>query len=462
FGIIVGYLFDAFIILAFSISSLFYAISFRYYETFSLNEVTAQLLGIILLVGSLYWMFGQMKENTSKRFFLTFLFISSIVLFGSFFFLSNGLSGTEFLSETLGSVAATPILTFLFIVLLLISVFLIYFNLNNKRITLPELGFFSFLSLFSSFLFFSPKQQYFVDVQKDWNYFSHSYEKDLTASGFFMSIILSLLVFVFSLVVLHVGNSKNIKVIRRLGLFMFVISSIVSLYYSFQRLSFGLVSGTNILNFTLLINMFFLIYYLSRREKNENRAEFMSVVFSIVPINMFLLFLSSRTGIDIFGESVFSFDQSYIFSISLILIICFLFFYLLKISNVFKRIFYPFALSLFFFCLPFMNFNKDLLVREIELTGPALLWSFMFNFLTFLLYLGTILFGYKLKSTGIINIGAIFLFLFIISKYFDWFYSSLDKGLFFILAGVILLVVGWGMEKGRQVLISSFNEKNEI
>ncbi|MDD5013422.1 MAG: hypothetical protein PHD93_03485, partial [Candidatus Pacebacteria bacterium] len=41
FGIIVGYLFDAFIILAFSISSLFYAISFRYYETFSLNEVTA-------------------------------------------------------------------------------------------------------------------------------------------------------------------------------------------------------------------------------------------------------------------------------------------------------------------------------------------------------------------------------------------------------------------------------------
>ncbi len=149
FGIFVGYLFDAFVVLGFSILSLFYAISFRYYETFSLNEVTAQLLGIILLVGSLYWMFGQMKENTSKRFFLTFLFISSIVLFGSFFFLSNGLSGTEFLSETLGSVAATPILTFLFIVLLLISIFLIYFNLNNKRITLPEFGFFSFLSLFS-------------------------------------------------------------------------------------------------------------------------------------------------------------------------------------------------------------------------------------------------------------------------------------------------------------------------
>ncbi len=465
FGIAVGYLFDAFVVLGFSILSLFYAISFRYSELFSLKETTAQLLGIILLVGGLYWLFGQLKESNSKRFSLTFLFISSIVLFGSFFFLSNGLSGIEFLSETLGSVAVTPILIFLFVVLLLINVFLIYFNLNNKRITLPEFGFFGFLTLFSSFLVFSPKQQYLVDVQRDWNYGYwapyYSYGQDLTANGFFMSIILSLVVLIFSLVVLHVGNSKNIKVMRRLGLFMFVISSIASLFYSFQGSSHGLVSTANILNFVLLINMFFLMYYLSRKEKNENKAEFMSAVFAIVPINMFFLFLSSRAGIDVFGKSVFTFNQGYIFSISLILIICSFFFYLFKTSNIFKRIFYPFVLSLFFFCLPFMNFNKELFVGGLELTGPALLWSFMFNFLTFLLYLGTILFGYKLKSTGIINVGAVFLFLFIISKYFDWFYSSLDKGLFFILAGVILLVVGWAMEKGRQVLISSFKEKNE-
>lgn len=462
FGITVGYLFDAFVVLGFSIFFSFFAISFRYSELVSSNAVTAQLLGLIMLLGILYCSFGQIQKNISKRFSPTLLFVSLIVLFSVLLFFSNGLGGIEFLSKTIGSVVLTPILIFLFVVLLLTNAFLIYFNLSNKKITLPEFGFFSFLTLFSSFLVLSSKQQFFIGVQKDWNYFLHNGGGDLTIGGFFMSIVLTILVLVFSLIVLHIGNSRNIKVIRRLGLFMFIISSMASFLYSFQGSSLGLVPTINTLNFILLINMFFLIYYLSGKEKNENTAEFIPTIFAIIPINIFLLFLSSRAGIDSFGKSFFVFNQGYIFSISLILIISFLFFYLFKTSVIFKRIFYPFSLSLFFFFLPFMNFNKDLFAGGVELTGPALLWSFVFNFLTFLLYLGTILFGYKLKSTGIINVGAIFLFLFIISKYFDWFYSSLDKGLFFILAGVILLVVGWAMEKGRQVLISSFNGKNEI
>lgn len=468
FGIGVGYLFDAFLSLFISLSALFYSLGLRFNELNASTGMPAQFLGMVILVAILYCLLGQLQgDDSKKRVSGTFLLAGLLPLFFVLFFLSNETGGIEFLSESLGSIAGLPIFIFLFALLLLIIAFLVYLTLAKKKISLPEFGIFTFLALFSSFLFFSPKQQYFVEVNENYDYFTNSimgnYGQELNANGFFMSILLSMMVFIFSLVVLYMGNSKKNKLIRRLGLLFFIISLFSSFFsVMFKGGGSALVYLTALINSIILLTMFGLMYYLSGGNKNERKAEFRTSAFAIIPIGLFMLFLSSRGGLEAFEDTVFAFNSAYVFSISLILIICLIFYYLCKTSNVFRRIFYPFVLSLFFFCFIFMNFGKSLFINGSELSGPGLLWSFILNFFTFLLYLGTILFGYKLKSTGIVNIGAIFLFLFIISKYFDWFYSYLDKGLFFILAGVILLGVGWAMERGRQYLISNIKENYEI
>jgi len=43
-------------------------------------------------------------------------------------------------------------------------------------------------------------------------------------------------------------------------------------------------------------------------------------------------------------------------------------------------------------------------------------------------------------------------------KYFDWFFTFLDKSVFFISAGVLLFVVGWLMEKGRRYMLAEIEE----
>jgi len=90
-------------------------------------------------------------------------------------------------------------------------------------------------------------------------------------------------------------------------------------------------------------------------------------------------------------------------------------------------------------------------------TATGIVWAVLFNAFAFLEMLGLIFLGYARKESWLINMGALFLFLLIIVKYFDWFFSFLDKSVFFIGAGLLLLVVGWSMEKGRRYMITSIN-----
>lgn len=90
-----------------------------------------------------------------------------------------------------------------------------------------------------------------------------------------------------------------------------------------------------------------------------------------------------------------------------------------------------------------------------ELSSTGVLWALIYNFAIFFELLGLILSGYLRRETWLINLGALFLFLLIIVKYFDWFFTFLDKSIFFIGAGILLFVVGWFMEKGRRYMISN-------
>ncbi len=94
-----------------------------------------------------------------------------------------------------------------------------------------------------------------------------------------------------------------------------------------------------------------------------------------------------------------------------------------------------------------------------ELSSAGILWASLYNIAVFFELLGLIFSGYVRRETWLINLGALFLFLLIIAKYFDWFFSFLDKSIFFIGAGILLFVVGWFMERGRKYMISSITEQ---
>lgn len=103
--------------------------------------------------------------------------------------------------------------------------------------------------------------------------------------------------------------------------------------------------------------------------------------------------------------------------------------------------------------------QEQILFAGLQLTSVGFFWAVTFNVLLFTLLMGTILIGYKLRSISLINTGSAFLFIVIILKYFSWFFSSLSKTVFFMISGLILLIVGYSMEKGRAYLLESLMKR---
>ncbi len=88
-----------------------------------------------------------------------------------------------------------------------------------------------------------------------------------------------------------------------------------------------------------------------------------------------------------------------------------------------------------------------------SLSGEGAIWAMVFNVLTLLGLLSVMLAGNLRRESWQINLGAVLLFIYIAIKYFDWFYTFLDKSVFFIVAGVLFFVIGWIMERSRKRLI---------
>jgi len=93
-----------------------------------------------------------------------------------------------------------------------------------------------------------------------------------------------------------------------------------------------------------------------------------------------------------------------------------------------------------------------------KLAFVGMFWAVVFNIFMFLEFVGLIFLGYMHKVVWKINLGAGLLFIFIVVKYFDWFFSFLDKSIFFIGAGLILFVLGGAMEKMRRTMIAEVKD----
>ncbi len=91
--------------------------------------------------------------------------------------------------------------------------------------------------------------------------------------------------------------------------------------------------------------------------------------------------------------------------------------------------------------------------ENLSLTGIS--WAIIFNVTIFLEILGLILLGYKRREEWLVNLSTTMLFVFIVVKYVDWMFSFMDKGFFFIGAGILMFGVGYAMENGRRLVLAN-------
>lgn len=107
------------------------------------------------------------------------------------------------------------------------------------------------------------------------------------------------------------------------------------------------------------------------------------------------------------------------------------------------------ALGLLGFTLLFFFFPAESSVYTV-------IYNLLFAGLTiFLIYI-----GYQRSDIKIVNIGTFWLSVFIFAKYFDFFWDLMDRSLFFIVGGLILVLGGIAMERKRRQIKEDFTKLN--
>lgn len=87
------------------------------------------------------------------------------------------------------------------------------------------------------------------------------------------------------------------------------------------------------------------------------------------------------------------------------------------------------------------------------LVAPALVrvpGMVTFNLLLFAGTVGFIALGIRQRSQLLVNLGLLVFVVHVLTRYFDLFFSAMDKSLFFLLGGVLLLGGGWLLERNRR------------
>ncbi|MGB5694815.1 MAG: DUF2157 domain-containing protein [Polyangiales bacterium] len=74
--------------------------------------------------------------------------------------------------------------------------------------------------------------------------------------------------------------------------------------------------------------------------------------------------------------------------------------------------------------------------------------------LVFALAMGTIWLGLAERSAGLINVGLLSAAMIIFIQYFSWSFELLDRSVAFIIGGLVLLGVGYGVERTRRHLLA--------
>lgn len=322
--------------------------------------------------------------------------------------------------------------------------------------------------------------------EKDW-YLQFFLSKEDNVSQFFF--LLS--IFFFGVTLLAFNKDLGDPLSGRTILFLVSMVGIVIAYYfkAIYTLAvslIGLASWWNaqavdwvqvkdikgIALFTGILFIAILFYLFGRTHEKEIKFKRVSMVYSIlglIPVTYSLFILSTKSGLRSLEEMTkgTSFFSSWEITLSLLVFLIFIVGTLAY--NLSKKLVFKieagaigFLVTLFSVIALFPEmilFSQQNGYYGADLSSAGVLWAIFFNILIFLESVGIIFLGYLKRENWLINLGVLFIFILIFVKYFDWFFTFLDKSLFFIGGGILLFIVGWSMEKGRRYLLSTIKRE---
>ena len=261
--------------------------------------------------------------------------------------------------------------------------------------------------------------------------------------------------------------------------FALVISlPMIVAWFSSQFLFWARESEIKIISiYGSLIMVFLLFYILGKIHEfkfNIKQFSFIYLIFGIIPITGTLFYFSTYSGLSVLdkftqGNLFFqSWEMTTIIFLQIAFIIYFILYFLFKKREIILKseiifIIILLVFSIIIISLPYQNlfnFDRDYYSFDKEITRLGIFWAVVLNLFVFLELLGIIFLGYLKRENYLINLGILFLFLLVFLKYFDWFFEFIDKSLFFIIGGVILLGIGWLMERGRKYIIGNIEGEN--
>lgn len=217
-----------------------------------------------------------------------------------------------------------------------------------------------------------------------------------------------------------------------------------------------------------LVLLFYVLGYFHDKQLGYRRFGFVYSFFGIISVTIALFVLSSKPGLSAFsgmtdGVMFFATWEITAFLGMVATILAVLTAYVLGKGFMLQGEALAVFIFVFLFGLP-LFLSKQVLVFDaghtggLALTPSGILWAIVFNFAAFFELLGLIFLGYYRKEERLVNMGVFALFIFIFIKYFDWFFSFLDKSLFFIGAGILLFGIGYLMERSRRIMVSNIEK----
>lgn len=273
---------------------------------------------------------------------------------------------------------------------------------------------------------------------------------------------------IFSIIISYLIRASATLV---LGLVLFIIWWIVQT--SIWTREYSINDMWILSSMSLIFLVMFLLGNIHQNFSKYKKFSEIYTVFGISPITGILLFFSTTYGLHALNGSAV--EASILDGITLpfmLILSIFSSLIALVIYALYKRSIYlgellaTILFAMFFFTLAilppqsifiersrfdYLNFESE------ELSANGIIFSILFNVVSFAQIVSLLFLGYRRKKMWIVNTGAMFLFFFILSKYFDWFFTFLDKSLFFIGAGIIMFGIGAIMEKGRLIVIKNIN-----
>ncbi len=326
-----------------------------------------------------------------------------------------------------------------------------------------------------------------TSVKSEWHLMVANSREDAVSQAFFFLSFLSL-----CMILLHINQELDYLLSSQT---IFLISSIVGLagaywlknvyllvgslagvtlwwgaqaaLWASERVGDIALSSITIVSGIGLITLLF--YALGRLHEwfpKAKRFALTYLVLGVVPVTALLFFLSTGIGLEALedmtrGTSMLNTWQV-LFSfvvIGIALVVT------LTVITI-KRLIYPGELAALIVLVALLGSIAFLPAQTLvakgdsysysrTLTSTGIIWASIFNIALLAELVGIVFMGYARRATGLINLGALALFIFIFIKYFDWFFSYINKSVFFIGAGVLLFALGWLMERGRRRMIAT-------